>query len=520
MEGQPVVPDENRVVGGVDTHRDRHTAAALDAAGRVLGTASFPATAAGYGQLLRWLRGLGDVERVGVEGTSSYGAGLSRFVAGEGVATVEVLRPPRRGRRGHKNDPADAVAAARAVLSGEAIGCPKPGSHPVRRVSPPVPPRRLTRALEKSSCGRTGERAPGWGSTPDLPFLGESGLRATVLAVPNEVDRPLGDDLMLKMDKACRSTRDLVARNPIEPDRWDGYVVAQAWPFVTALYSGVEQALKMLLMATCPELSVRELRNQYRHDLSRLYAALAPEDADHIELHYREHRSLFEYLQQHDKCATAESFIAHINGHETASGYNWWRYALIDPQLHPATDLWTMCEIWHAVCCCLWTRRSGQGRPCERLSRRLLLPLRDIANTANVSYSDFRSDLRNCESHIDGDDLAAWVDLLVKSSRGSMDQVQAPDALRGDLDKMAQRAIEHLSGRRAIPDELLLLLPASQRDRAQADFQSVNPDEQMLLERVRRTDRDLAWDPRTGVFRWADIASTGCSEAELSGPAE
>lgn len=337
-----------------------------------------------------------------------------------------------------------------------------------------------------------------------------------MLAVPNEDDRLPNGDLMLKMDKACRSTRGLVARNPIEDDLWDGYLVAQAWPFVTALYSGVEQALKMLLMAAGPKLSVKAVRTQYGHNLSRLYAALAPEDVDHIELHYREHRSLFEYLQQHDECATAESFITHINGDDTASGYNWWRYALIDPKSHPATDLWTMCEIWQAVCCRLWARRSDQGRTCERrLSRRLLSTL-----WAAAPDSRFRSDLLIWRSHIDGDELATWVDLLVKSSRGSMDQVQAPEALRGDLDEMAQQAIERLSGQMAIPDEQLLLLSASQRNRVQADFQSVNPDEQMLLERVRHADRDLTWDPHTGVFRWADEPSTGYSEAGLSAPAE
>lgn len=317
------------------------------------------------------------------------------------------------------------------------------------------------------------------------------------------------------------NTRYSPPRNPIEDDLWDGYLVAQAWPFVTALYSGVEQALKMLLMATDPELSVEMVGKPYGHDLSQLYAALAPEDDNHIELHYGEHRSLFEYLQQHDECATAKRFIAHINGAERAKGHEWWRYTLLDPGLQPPfTDPWTMCEVWQAVCCCLWTRRSGQGRRCERLSRRLLTPLRDIATGATVSYSDFQPDLRNWESHIDGDDLAAWVDLLVKSSRGSIDQVHAPDALRGELDKMAKQAIEHLSGRRTIPDEQLLLLPASRRERAQADFQSVNPDEQMLLERVRRPDRDLTWDSHTGEFRWADASSTGYSNAGLSGPAE
>ena len=37
------MPDEQRIViGGVDTHRDAHTAAAIDSAGRLLDTASFP----------------------------------------------------------------------------------------------------------------------------------------------------------------------------------------------------------------------------------------------------------------------------------------------------------------------------------------------------------------------------------------------------------------------------------------------------------------------------------------------
>ena len=338
-----------------------------------------------------------------------------------------------------------------------------------------------------------------------------------MLAVPNENDRLPQGDLMLKMDKACMSTRDLVARNPVEPDHWDGYLVAQAWPFVTALYSGVEQALKMLLMTADPELTVDEVRKQYGHNLSRLYSALSPEDAEHIELHFREHRSLFEFLQQHDECATAEKFITHINGAREAKGHEWWRYTLLDPDLKPPfTEPWTMCEVWQAVCCRLWTRRSDQGRPCERLSQRLLLPLRRIAEH---TPSALMSDLRIWMSHVDGDDLAAWVDLLVKSSRGSMDQVHAPEALRGDLDKMAQRAIERLSGRMAIPDAHVLLRPASQRDRIQADRQFANPDEQMLLRRVQQTDRDLTWDPHTGEFRWAGVSSTGYSEAGLSGPA-
>src|SRR5690348_6031668 len=106
------------VTGGVDTHRDTHTAAVVDSAGRLLGNAQFSATAMGYADLLAWLRSFGKIVIVGVEGTGAYGAGLARFLHQHGVTTVEVDRPnrKRRHRRG-KSDPIDAEAAARAALS-------------------------------------------------------------------------------------------------------------------------------------------------------------------------------------------------------------------------------------------------------------------------------------------------------------------------------------------------------------------------------------------------------------------
>src|ERR687898_1601912 len=112
-----------RVTGGVDTHLDVHVAAALDHRGVLLGVESFETTPAGYRRLLRWLRGFGGVEVVGVEGTGSYGAGLTRHLHDEGVCVVEVDRPNRqRRRRRGKSDPEDAVSAARAAQSGDARG--------------------------------------------------------------------------------------------------------------------------------------------------------------------------------------------------------------------------------------------------------------------------------------------------------------------------------------------------------------------------------------------------------------
>jgi Transposase len=94
--------------------------------GGLLGVREFPATAAGYAELLEWLRSLGTAALAGVEGTGSYGAGLARHLAAAGIQVVEVDRADRQDRhRQGKSGPLDAVSAARAAQSGRACGAPK-----------------------------------------------------------------------------------------------------------------------------------------------------------------------------------------------------------------------------------------------------------------------------------------------------------------------------------------------------------------------------------------------------------
>jgi transposase len=134
------------VCGGVDTHLDAHVAAAVDGNGGLLGVESFPATGKGYVELFGWLVGFGDVIRVGVEGTGSYGAGLARFLRTSGIDVVEVDRPNRQARHRHgKSDPLDAIAAARAALSGAAAGRAKHRDGPVEAMRVLVVARRSAR---------------------------------------------------------------------------------------------------------------------------------------------------------------------------------------------------------------------------------------------------------------------------------------------------------------------------------------------------------------------------------------
>ena len=117
----------NEVIVGVDTHKDQHVAVSIDQVGRRRDELSVPATVAGYQQLLDWTQSQGTIAGFGVEGTGSYGKGLTRFLHRNGVTVTEVTRPPRANERrlDGKSDPIDAEHAARRVLSRQATAIPK-----------------------------------------------------------------------------------------------------------------------------------------------------------------------------------------------------------------------------------------------------------------------------------------------------------------------------------------------------------------------------------------------------------
>jgi transposase len=126
---------QHRISVGVDTHLDTHVIAAKDGLGRTVGRTDIPTTPAGYRRVLTWAQGLGEIDGWAIEGTGSYGAGLSRFLRKEGERVVEVIRPDRSARRHKgKSDPVDAEAAARALQAEEALGLPKAGDDLVEAI--------------------------------------------------------------------------------------------------------------------------------------------------------------------------------------------------------------------------------------------------------------------------------------------------------------------------------------------------------------------------------------------------
>lgn len=124
-----------RIYCGIDTHDNTHHAAIISDTGLLLGHRQFDTTAAGYEELVTWIGRHGDPISVGIEGTSSYGAGISRHLRRRKIKVVEVPRPNRKLRRSvGKSDPIDAEAAARAVLARHQLSEPKHGDGPIEAI--------------------------------------------------------------------------------------------------------------------------------------------------------------------------------------------------------------------------------------------------------------------------------------------------------------------------------------------------------------------------------------------------
>lgn len=163
------------VILGVDTHAQVHVAALLDHLGRLQGTLTIPATRAGYQHLLGWAQAHGGLARAGVEGTGTYGAGLTRHLTQAGVQVIEVDRPNRqRRRRRGKSDPTDAEGAARAVLAGEATATPKTRSGIVESI-------RVLRVARSSAIKARTQAA---NQLRDLLVTAPEGLRAQLHPLP------------------------------------------------------------------------------------------------------------------------------------------------------------------------------------------------------------------------------------------------------------------------------------------------------------------------------------------------
>ena len=247
------VEESRLVTGGVDTHLDTNVAAALDPIGGLLAVGEFPATPAGNRALLGFFERHGEVVRVGIEGTSSYGTSLARFLREACVEVVEVDRPNRQSRRRTgKSDPADAIEAARAALSGRAQGQGKTKDGNVEAI----------RALlvAKRSCRST--KITTLNQIRHLGFTGPEVLRARLRGVSRHDLGPLAaslrpragtDPVLFATKTAISLLGHRVLALDAEKERIDallGPLVEETAPALRSIFGvGVDHAATLLVTA-------------------------------------------------------------------------------------------------------------------------------------------------------------------------------------------------------------------------------------------------------------------------------
>jgi transposase len=226
-----------RVTAGADTHRDVHMVAALDQRGAELGIRPFSTDPAGHRELLAWLESLGSVERIGVEGTGTYGAGLTRFLHDHDVVVVEVRCPDRQERRSHgKSDPVDALAAARAAQSGKAKAQPKTRTGNVEAI----------RALRLVRRSATRDRTAAVNQMRALVVTGPADMRETFRGVT--------------LRKLVAGGARLRPSDPTTPDGATRYALRELARRVQALdaeLGRINSILAPLVAATAPTLVAR-----------------------------------------------------------------------------------------------------------------------------------------------------------------------------------------------------------------------------------------------------------------------
>ena len=124
--GKAVTGGTRRTVGGVDTHKDfTSQRSSTNRTGSSEHDPS-PRLRQGYRQMLAWMRSFGELQRIGIESTGSYGAGLLRFMQQAKVAVLEVTTPDKQDRRRRgKNDDLDAQNAAHAAFAGQRTVTPR-----------------------------------------------------------------------------------------------------------------------------------------------------------------------------------------------------------------------------------------------------------------------------------------------------------------------------------------------------------------------------------------------------------
>jgi len=216
----------NEIILGVDTHLDKHVGVIIDGLGKYLGSLSIETNPAGYQQLLKWTQSFGSVQRAGIEGTGTYGAGLARFLSKQGIQILEINRPDRSMRRFRgKSDPTDAESAARTVLSGNPCAIPKLQSGPAEAM-------RIVSVARRSAVKARTQTI--------------NQLRGLLVSAPDDIRLKLWSSKPAECVKNCAYLRTLGESSWLITLATTLHVLAKRWLYLTEEIKELDKTLERL----------------------------------------------------------------------------------------------------------------------------------------------------------------------------------------------------------------------------------------------------------------------------------
>lgn len=226
---------QQKIIIGVDTHKDFHHVAVISALGEALTDRKFEATPQGYTELIGWIAEQGDVIRAGVEGTGSYGAGLTTRLRGAGITVIDVLAPDKQERRLRgKTDQIDAYSAARAVLARRATTVPKIRDGQVEAM-------RILRTTRRMAVKQRTETM--------------NQLHSLLVSAPEELRAKLAGLKAKELAKACARLRELASDDVVTAATKDAAKsLGHRFVELTLEADRLEDRIRVLVVDYAPEL--------------------------------------------------------------------------------------------------------------------------------------------------------------------------------------------------------------------------------------------------------------------------
>jgi transposase len=230
-----MLADQLDYVIGVDPHRDTHALAIVDVrSGGIVLETSVAASSSGYARVWELAREHALGRRAfAIEGTGSFGAGLTRFLADRDERVLEVGRLRRERRSGGKTDALDAVRAARSVLAQTRPAEPRAGGE-----------REALRALMAAREGAVNAKRAGLCQLRDLLVTTPEPLRSEL--------RPLTRAQLLRRLAAVQPKRhrDVELRGALQALR----TVARRVQHLTAEERELAREIETLTRSLAPQL--------------------------------------------------------------------------------------------------------------------------------------------------------------------------------------------------------------------------------------------------------------------------